>query len=455
MSTQINPHNALPKGYELEEYRIESIHEHEKFHIIYFAHDTKLDMPVSLKEYLPNEIAVREGNYRLQPKSQKDAEEFASGLKQFTKKARALSCNNHSNTGRTLRLFDANHTTYLVMDDKTGKNPSSTKKPYLIKWATLSILAGVVVVALGVGYKAYTGKEGKTVYANTYYLHTYAPPPLETTPATAISIPAETLKDSSTWTSDYIFRDRLQEGSLGPEMVVIPAGQFRMGDIPGDGDDDELPLHSVSLKSFAMCRYEVTFDEYDRFAEATFREPPDDEGWGRGKRPVINVSWHDAMAYLKWLSEQTGQAYDLPSESQWEYAARAGTNTKYWWGNSASHDYANYGTDYCCDGLKKGKDRWKYTAPVGSFEANSFGLYDTVGNVWEWVADPDHDDYNGAPKDGRVWKEGKVGDSRLIRGGSWYNLPLYCRVTNRHHIHSDDELNRVGFRCYRRVAENF
>jgi len=148
-----------------------------------------------------------------------------------------------------------------------------------------------------------------------------------------------------------------------------------------------------------MCRYEVTFEEYDRFADATGRDKPKDKGWGRGKRPVINVSWDDAKAYVDWLSEQTDESYGLPSEAQWEYAARAGTTTKYWWGNTAYHEYANYGTEKCCAGLKTGKDKWKNTSPVGSFEPNPFGLYDMVGNVWEWVADPYHDNYNGAPKD--------------------------------------------------------
>ncbi|MEN8220290.1 MAG: SUMF1/EgtB/PvdO family nonheme iron enzyme [Pseudomonadota bacterium] len=134
-----------------------------------------------------------------------------------------------------------------------------------------------------------------------------------------------------------VFQDRLKDGSFGPEMVWIPAGSFRMGDIQGGGWNSEKPVHRVSIRQgFAMGRYEVTFAEYDKFAEATGREKPSDLGWGRGNRPVINVSWHDAVAYTQWLSQQTGKKYRLPTEAEWEYAARAGTETKYWWGNTAS-----------------------------------------------------------------------------------------------------------------------
>ncbi|MEN8217644.1 MAG: bifunctional serine/threonine-protein kinase/formylglycine-generating enzyme family protein [Pseudomonadota bacterium] len=241
------------------------------------------------------------------------------------------------------------------------------------------------------------------------------------------------------------FRDPLRDGGCGPEMVVIPAGYFRIGDIQGGGDDDEQPVHWISLDSFAMCRYEVTFAEYDRFAEATKRVKPDDLMWGRCNRPVINVSWDDAMAYMDWLTVQTGKSYSLPSESQWEYAARAGRATKYWWGNTASHEYANYGAERCCDGLMKGKDIWFFTSPVGSLKDNPFGLFDTVGNVWEWVADPYHNNYKGAPKDGSVWNEEE--GKRVIRGCSWLDKSKDCRTANRLRFLSNSRLNNIGFRC--------
>ncbi|TGO03097.1 hypothetical protein PN36_12910 [Candidatus Thiomargarita nelsonii] len=238
-----------------------------------------------------------------------------------------------------------------------------------------------------------------------------------------------------------VFRDSLQNGGLGPKMVWIAAGSFRMG-----GDySSEKPVHKVSIKRFAMGQNEVTFAEYDKFAQATGREKPNDRGWGRGNRPVINVSWHDATAYAKWLSQQTGKQYNLPSEAQWEYAARAGTETKYWWGNTASHEYANYGN---WGPVVKGKDRWEYTAPVGSFAPNPFGIYDTVGNVWEWCADSWHGTYKGAPTDGQVWRGGDE-SYRVLRGGSWLNGPRVARTAFRNWDGSDVRLGYFGFRVIR------
>ncbi|MEK8016574.1 MAG: formylglycine-generating enzyme family protein, partial [Candidatus Parabeggiatoa sp.] len=234
------------------------------------------------------------------------------------------------------------------------------------------------------------------------------------------------------------FRDTLKDGSLGPEMIVIPAGTFRMGDIQGGGDSDEKPVHEVSVARFAIGRYEVTFAEYDLFAEATGRKKPNDHGWGRDNRPVINVSWYDATAYTEWLSQQTGQQYRLPTEAEWEYAARAGTETRYWWGNNIGTNRAN------CDGSGS---EWSniQTAPVGSFEPNPFGLYDTVGNVWEWCADPWHENYENAPTDGRIWE--KPGEYRhLIRGGSFFNPPKYCRAANRSRVSSVNHNWSRGFR---------
>jgi formylglycine-generating enzyme required for sulfatase activity len=176
-----------------------------------------------------------------------------------------------------------------------------------------------------------------------------------------------------------VFRDRMKNGTNGPEMAVIPAGRFRMGDIQGKGAKDEQPVHEVHIsKRFGMSRYEITFDQYDEFAKATRRDLPEDEGFGRGRRPVIRVSWNDALDYAEWLTQQTGKRYRLPTEAQWEYAARAGTETVHWWGNEKKPGFAN------CIGCGS---RWdnKQTAPVGSFKPNPFGLYDTAGNVLEWV----------------------------------------------------------------------
>jgi formylglycine-generating enzyme required for sulfatase activity len=223
-----------------------------------------------------------------------------------------------------------------------------------------------------------------------------------------------------------VFQDRLKDGSLGPKMVWIPAGQFRMGD-----------RHEVSVDGFAMSQYEVTFAEYDKFAEATGREKPDDEGWGRGNRPVINVSWHDATAYAEWLSTQTGQKYRLPTEAEWEYAARAGTETKYWWGNEIGSNKANC-SNYSCG------DSFKYTAPVGSFEPNPFGLYDTAGNVWEWTCSEYSSSYDGSEKS----CEEHV-SLAVIRGGSWSYEPRNVRVTYRDRSSDVYRFDDVGFRLAR------
>ncbi len=245
-----------------------------------------------------------------------------------------------------------------------------------------------------------------------------------------------------------VFRDRLKDGSSGPEMVWIPEGRFEMGDIQGGGDSDEKPVHWVSVKKFAMGRYEITFAEYDKFAKATSRKKPSDEDWGRGNRPVINVSWLDVTAYAKWLSQQTGQQYRLPTEAQWEYAARAGTKTKYWWGNTASHEYANYG-DEGWNGLAKGKDRWKYTSPVGSFAANPFGLYDTAGNVWEWTCSEYENGYNG--KEMTCLSNNRAnGDSLLVlRGASWVYNPVRLRSVNRFRYQRTTRYKGYGARLSR------
>ncbi|MEN8219532.1 MAG: SUMF1/EgtB/PvdO family nonheme iron enzyme [Pseudomonadota bacterium] len=248
------------------------------------------------------------------------------------------------------------------------------------------------------------------------------------------SPPPDAEKLSGLLTVGKVFRDRLKDGKLGPEMVWIPAGSFRMGDIQGGGLSDEKPVHSVAAtQRFAMGRYEVTFAEYDKFAEATGREKPDDKGWGRGNRPVINVSWHDAVAYTEWLSQQTGKKYRLPTEAEWEYAARAGTETKYWWGNTASHEYANYDS------------RWEYTAPVGSFAPNSFGIYDTAGNVWEWVYDIYSSDYysSSPPSDP---SGPSTGSSRVNRGGGWNSTASYCRAAYRYLNSPGSRYGNLGFR---------
>ena len=229
-----------------------------------------------------------------------------------------------------------------------------------------------------------------------------------------------------------------------PELVVIPAGEFWMGSPASERgrDDDEGPQRGVRVERFALGRYEVTFEEYDRFALATGGARLDDRGWGRGRQPVINVSWEDAAAYAAWLSEETGVQYRLASEAEWEYAARAGTETAYSWGNTIGRNQAN-----CADC----GSRWDgaRTAPVGSFAANAWGLHDMHGNVWEWVEDCSHDSYRGAPSDGRAWTSGGDCGRRVSRGGSWLSDPRNLRAADRRRNVAGDRRVVVGFRVAR------
>jgi formylglycine-generating enzyme required for sulfatase activity len=216
------------------------------------------------------------------------------------------------------------------------------------------------------------------------------------------------------------FQDKLQDGSLGPKMMWLPKGKFKMG---SNESDYEKPIHEVMINyEVAVGQYQVTFAEYDKFCDATGRDKPKDEGWGRGKRPVINVNWNDAKAYCDWLSEQTGKKYRLLSEAEWEYACRAGSTGKYCFG-----DYVNQLGNYGWYDKNSGSQ----THPVGEKKANKFGLYDMHGNVWEWCEDVWHENYDGAPVDGSARMAGGNQRLRLLRGGSWGSDDNYLRCADR------------------------
>ena len=240
------------------------------------------------------------------------------------------------------------------------------------------------------------------------------------------------------------FRETLRGGGEGPEMVVIPAGRFQMGCLSNDDDcyDDEKPVHPVTIaRPFAVSVHEVTFEDYDRF---TYPNKVDDEGRVPRHRPAFNrsafnVSWDDAKEYVTWLSSETGAEYRLLSEAEWEYAARAGSTTKYSWGNAANC----YG--YTCS------DRWESTAPVGSSAPNAFGLYDMYGNVFEWVEDCWNDTYSGAPADGSVWRSGDCA-RRVLRSGSWLSHSRNLRAANRSRFFSSLRRINNGFRVARTLA---
>ena len=242
---------------------------------------------------------------------------------------------------------------------------------------------------------------------------------------------------------------KFRDCSECPEMVVVPAGSYLMGSPPREmgRSEDEGPQRRVTIaEPFAVGRIEVTFAEWDECRRAgVCKRNPDDQGWGRGRRPVVGVKWKDADAYVRWLSRKTGKRYRLPTESEWEYAARAGTTTTYFWGKKAGKNRAN------CSGCETEWERKKQTAPAGSFAPNRFGLNDMHGNVWEWTQDCWRKSYEGAPTDGSAWIRGGSGGScglRVLRGGSWLNPPWSMRSANRSGMAFAIHLN-VGFRVAR------
>ena len=239
-----------------------------------------------------------------------------------------------------------------------------------------------------------------------------------------------------------------------PEMVVIPPGSFQMGCMskPGDCNTDELLSRMVTFdKPFALSKTEITFSQWDKCAVSGGCDEhwPRDEGWGRGENPVINVNWEDTHNYARWLSKLTGEDYYLPTESQWEYAARAGSKTKYSWGDEIGVDLANCGRCGVSGNLQR------QTMPVGSFPPNAWGLYDMHGNVWEWVQDIYQIGYSNAPTDGTAYTTITDGEDELhvLRGGSWISSPKYLRAAYRFRYAPDVRYFIAGFRVARVLNE--
>ena len=290
------------------------------------------------------------------------------------------------------------------------------------------------------------------------------------------------------------------EQELAGEMVSIPAGTFRMGDLWETNGVEQSPHHEtqwrnagltpavwrdsvekpfhlhpvrvanylltslklptyrpirVTVPAFRLGKYEVTFAQWDACVAdggCNGYSPHDgpymydevgrvvgvEDSWGRGNRPVINVSWDDAQSFIRWLNGKTGGNYRLPSEAEWEYAARAGSTTEYSWGDDIGSNRANCHNIYC-------GDSWDYTAPVGSFPANPWGLHDMHGNIWEWVQDCWHNSYEGAPADGSAWTSGDC-SRRVIRGGAWDHDAGDLRSANRSRYVRTDRDGNIGFR---------
>jgi formylglycine-generating enzyme required for sulfatase activity len=271
------------------------------------------------------------------------------------------------------------------------------------------------------------------------------PRPESETPPAVDPVPRETTPGPAAQTSvpqqvPPTLHDRLEIGGHGPTLALLPGGAFRMGHNTLAGGDTG-PEREVQVAAFGIGIQEVTFDQYDRFARATGRRLPDDFGWGRGDRPVVGVSWSDAQAYVDWLSRQTGRRYRLPSEAEWELAARGGGRGSYWWGFGLEPGRA------ACFDCGSPFDN-KSTAPVGSFPPSGYGLYDTAGNVMEWTADCYHPGYEGAPADGQARLDGDC-RLRVARGGAFNKPSASMRAYARTRLDPDTRLNNLGFRVAR------
>jgi len=230
-------------------------------------------------------------------------------------------------------------------------------------------------------------------------------------------------------------------------MIVAPAGAFMMGSSTGEPQpkDNEGPQHPVTIaKPFAVSEFDVTFDDWDACVKVGGCPWYSDSGMGRGRKPVIHVTWDDAQTYVAWLSRMTGAPYWLLTEAEWEYAGRAETATAYFWGPDIGVGNAD------CKGCGS---RWdgKETSPVGSFGANRFGLYDMSGDVWQWVQDCYHASYDGAPQDGSAWTDGDC-NGRVARGGAWDDFAVYLRSAARVRVTFDDRNADLGFRIARTIT---
>jgi len=278
-----------------------------------------------------------------------------------------------------------------------------------------------------------------------------------------IPTPASPVADT-----EGVLRDRFGDAEQkGPELVLLPTGRFQMGSPEHErkiamaaGSQPawlarELPQHWVGIeKPIAMGRYPVTVGEWRMFVAATGWRSSGEVDWDApgfaqtDRHPVVGINWFDAIRYVRWLSEVTGKSYRLPSEAEWEYACRAGTKTAFSFGDTISPEQANYDGNFTYNGGPRGEYR-RGTTPVGMFAANPWGLFDMHGNVWEWMQDVVHDNYDGAPLDGSAWEEGGDQARRVLRGGSWLYTPRYLRSALRNGFSAALSNDIVGFRVVR------
>jgi formylglycine-generating enzyme required for sulfatase activity len=320
------------------------------------------------------------------------------------------------------------------MFNRTRVDVSRASRGAQVPWVASSLLEDFSLRGNLSGVSAKTSTPDSSPFPSAPTLHPAPAPPNKPSQA-LLSPPREpmrrALKPGDT------FRDCAE----CPELVVLPAGSFEMG---AANNDHEKPVHQVTIAApFAIGVREVTFEEWDQCVKdksCHFR--PDDRGWGRGNRPVINVSWLDAKEFVNWLARKTRQVYRLPSEAEWEYAARGGTSTPFWWGRRVGVRHAN------C--RECGTGNTEQTFPVGTYKANPFGLYDTAGNAAEWVDDCWNDDYRGAPTNGSAWVKGDC-RLRVLRGGSFDSESDYVRSNSRFRYDIDVRYYGNGFRVVRQL----
>jgi formylglycine-generating enzyme required for sulfatase activity len=318
-----------------------------------------------------------------------------------------------------------------IEQSRRATNRQKTNRRF-IQSIIYTLLVGIIIVLVGWINQVYIGEQWHWWTVTRPYMVSQVRPYVLTTAHERALKQGDSFKECAT---DC------------PEMIVVPVGSFMMGSPPTEKGREarEGPQHTVRFsKPFAVSKYLVTFADWDACVTVGGCNDykPNDTGWGRGQRPVINVSWNDAQQYVAWLSKVTGKAYRLLSESEYEYATRAGTTTAYPWGNDIGKNNAN------CNGCGSQWDA-KQTAPVGSFAPNRFDLYDMVGNVFEWTEDCVHDNYNGAPMDGSAWSTDGDCGNRLVRGGSWLSDPDYLRSADRIWLTSDRRDSGLGFRVGR------